>query len=310
MLRGGGDASASESALARSSRSARSRHSSPTSAADTGASSRAGSPAHSGSQSQALADCLEVSLDAVQMSPPPPGLEERLEPFAMVIGIVRDVYGGDSKRVRTWLRTTRPELDGRRRSTRSASRPASIASSSSCSARGCATRTSGVIVRALLVSAGWRSPRPRPRGRTGARRRTWTSRTGRSSARRRCPASRSGSLAPSRATLRRPRSRRRRVPAGAMPRAHASRCRIAPPPPWAAPLPASGGRTNYTICEDRIGAATATIVAFGEGTNAFVIHARIRWPDGESLDVRADATDRAYLEQLLAAVRTIRRAGA
>jgi hypothetical protein len=38
------------------------------------------------------------------MSPPPPGLEERLEPFAMVIGIVRDVYGGDSNRVRTWLR--------------------------------------------------------------------------------------------------------------------------------------------------------------------------------------------------------------
>lgn len=78
----------------------------------------------------------------------------------------------------------------------------------------------------------------------------------------------------------------------------------------AAPLPASGGRTSYTICEDRIGAATATIVAYGEGTNAFVIHARIRWPDGETLDVRADATDRAYLEQLLAAVRTIRRAGA
>jgi len=29
----------------------------------------------------------------------------------MVIGIVRDVYGGDDKRVRTWLRTPRPELD-------------------------------------------------------------------------------------------------------------------------------------------------------------------------------------------------------
>jgi hypothetical protein len=61
---------------------------------------------------QQLASCLEVSLDAVQVSPPPPGLEERLEPFAMVIGIVRDVYGGDSDRVRTWLRTPRPELDG------------------------------------------------------------------------------------------------------------------------------------------------------------------------------------------------------
>lgn len=59
-----------------------------------------------------LADCLEVSLDAVRKSPPPPGLEERLEPFAMVIGIVRDVYGGDDKRVRAWLRTPRPELEG------------------------------------------------------------------------------------------------------------------------------------------------------------------------------------------------------
>jgi len=59
-----------------------------------------------------LAACLEVSVDAVQKSPPPPGLEEMLEPFSMVIGIVRDVYGGDSNRVRTWLRTPRPELEG------------------------------------------------------------------------------------------------------------------------------------------------------------------------------------------------------
>jgi hypothetical protein len=59
-----------------------------------------------------LSGCLDLSVDALTKSPPPPGLEARLEPFAMVIGIVRDVYGGDSKRVRTWLRTTRPELDG------------------------------------------------------------------------------------------------------------------------------------------------------------------------------------------------------
>lgn len=59
-----------------------------------------------------LAECLEVSVDALQTSPTPPGLDERLEPFAMVLGIVRDVYGGDSNRVRTWLRTPRPELDG------------------------------------------------------------------------------------------------------------------------------------------------------------------------------------------------------
>jgi hypothetical protein len=78
----------------------------------------------------------------------------------------------------------------------------------------------------------------------------------------------------------------------------------------ATPLPASGGRTMYSICEDRVGAATATIVAYGEGASTFVVHARIRWPDGETLDVRADATDRAHFEQLLAAVRTIRRVGA
>ena len=59
-----------------------------------------------------LAECLELSVDAVTKSPPPPGLEARLEPFAMVIGIVRDVYGGDSNRVRAWLRTPRPELEG------------------------------------------------------------------------------------------------------------------------------------------------------------------------------------------------------
>lgn len=66
-----------------------------------------------GLTSQQLADCLEVSLDAVQKSPPPPGMEDLLEPFAMVIGIVRDEFGGDSKRVRIWLRTPRPELEGR-----------------------------------------------------------------------------------------------------------------------------------------------------------------------------------------------------
>lgn len=66
-----------------------------------------------GLTAEQLAGCLELSVDAVTKSPPPPGLEARLEPFAMVIGIVRDVYGGDSTRVRTWLRTPRPELEGR-----------------------------------------------------------------------------------------------------------------------------------------------------------------------------------------------------
>ncbi|MEO6528560.1 MAG: antitoxin Xre/MbcA/ParS toxin-binding domain-containing protein [Gemmatimonadaceae bacterium] len=60
-----------------------------------------------------FAECLDLPIDVLSQSPPPPELEARLEPFAMVIGIVRDVYGGDDKRVRLWLRTARPELDGR-----------------------------------------------------------------------------------------------------------------------------------------------------------------------------------------------------
>jgi hypothetical protein len=59
-----------------------------------------------------LADCLELPEEALQQNPPSEGLDERLEPFAMVVGVVRDVYGGDAKRVRTWLRTPRPELEG------------------------------------------------------------------------------------------------------------------------------------------------------------------------------------------------------
>jgi hypothetical protein len=59
-----------------------------------------------------LASCLELPEDVLHASPPPEFLEARLEPFAMVVGIVRDVFGGDDKRVRSWLRTARPELDG------------------------------------------------------------------------------------------------------------------------------------------------------------------------------------------------------
>jgi hypothetical protein len=60
-----------------------------------------------------LADCLELPEEALRSPPPAPELEAMLEPFAMVIGIVRDVFGGDDKRVRAWLRTPRPELDGK-----------------------------------------------------------------------------------------------------------------------------------------------------------------------------------------------------
>jgi hypothetical protein len=77
-----------------------------------------------------------------------------------------------------------------------------------------------------------------------------------------------------------------------------------------ASLPVSEGLPSYARCEDRVGAATATIVAYGDGKSAYVVHARIRWPDGEALDIHASATDRAQLDQVLAAVRTIRRVGA
>lgn len=60
-----------------------------------------------------LAECLQMPAEELDGARVSPELEERLEPHAMVIGIVRDVYGGDHKRVRVWLRTPRPELEGR-----------------------------------------------------------------------------------------------------------------------------------------------------------------------------------------------------
>lgn len=112
VLRGGGDESTGESALAREFAQ---RALAPLVSDLRGRQGRLEPRRIAGAlglTSEQLADCLEVSPDAVQKSPPPTGLEERLEPFAMVIGIVRDVYGGDSNRVRTWLRTPRPELEG------------------------------------------------------------------------------------------------------------------------------------------------------------------------------------------------------
>jgi hypothetical protein len=80
-------------------------------------------------------------------------------------------------------------------------------------------------------------------------------------------------------------------------------------------LASAGGRSGYLRCEERVGSAVAIIVhydttATGSTDGPFVVHARIRWPDGEELDVRGDAPDRERLAQLLTAVRTIRRAGA
>jgi hypothetical protein len=60
-----------------------------------------------------LGECLELPEEVLTKAPRPPELEARLEPFAMVVGVVRDSYGGDAGRVRVWLRTARPELDGR-----------------------------------------------------------------------------------------------------------------------------------------------------------------------------------------------------
>ena len=65
-----------------------------------------------GMRREQLAGCLALPEEELRKSPPPEYLEARLEPFAMVIGVVRDVFGGDNNRVRSWLRTTRPELDG------------------------------------------------------------------------------------------------------------------------------------------------------------------------------------------------------
>jgi hypothetical protein len=77
----------------------------------------------------------------------------------------------------------------------------------------------------------------------------------------------------------------------------------------AAPLPALDGVTS-TRCDANVGAAKATIVTYADGPSAYVVHAHIRWPDGEAVEVRADAANRAHVELLIAALRTIRRAGA
>jgi hypothetical protein len=78
----------------------------------------------------------------------------------------------------------------------------------------------------------------------------------------------------------------------------------------AATVPSAEGRTEYARCDDRVGLATATIVSYADGSSGYVVRARITWADGESVDLYASATDREHLAQLLAAVRTIRRAGA
>ena len=117
-------------------------------------------------------------------------------------------------------------------------------------------------------------------------------------------------------SLRLPRTFTRDVAASAAHWTAASRARLtiaqrtagATPPT----VPSAEGRAGFARCEARVGAATATIVSYAEdaGARGFVVDARIHWPDGEELHLRADAPDREHLAQLLAAVRTVRRAGA
>ena len=117
-------------------------------------------------------------------------------------------------------------------------------------------------------------------------------------------------------TLRLPRTFARDAAASAAHWTAASRARLTiaqrAPGATAPAVPSPDGRAGYARCEARVGAATATIVSFAENASAsaFVVDARIHWPDGEELHLRADAADREHLAQLLAAVRTIRRAGA
>ena len=117
-------------------------------------------------------------------------------------------------------------------------------------------------------------------------------------------------------TLRLPRTFARDAAAAAAHWTAASRARLTiaqrAPGATSPAAPSADGRTGYVRCETRIGSATATIVSYADGASAsgFIVDARIHWPDGEELHLRADAADREYLTQLMAAVRTIRRAGA
>jgi len=75
-------------------------------------------------------------------------------------------------------------------------------------------------------------------------------------------------------------------------------------------VPRAEGRAEYARCEARVGSATATIVSYADDSRTYVARARVAWPDGESVELHASAADRDHLDQLLAAIRTIRRAGA
>jgi hypothetical protein len=60
-----------------------------------------------------LGECAGLSQEQLKKPMTAEENEDILEPFAAVIAIVRDAYGDDDKRLRLWLRTPRPELDGK-----------------------------------------------------------------------------------------------------------------------------------------------------------------------------------------------------
>jgi hypothetical protein len=84
---------------------------------------------------------------------------------------------------------------------------------------------------------------------------------------------------------------------------------LAPTATTPTPLPGADVSSS-TRCDTSVGAATATIVTYADGPSAYIVHAQLRWPDGEAVEVHANAASRAHVELLIAAVRTIRRAGA
>jgi hypothetical protein len=81
-------------------------------------------------------------------------------------------------------------------------------------------------------------------------------------------------------------------------------------------LPTAPGRPEYSRCVERIGTATAVIVLYNRrdevGDMAYVgpfqLHAQLKWPDGAEVNVYGMAESRPRFLELLAAVRTIRRA--
>lgn len=59
---------------------------------------------------RALAGAVEVNYSTVAKTPDSVALQDKLAPFANVLAMVRDVYGGDGERLRKWLNSPQPSL--------------------------------------------------------------------------------------------------------------------------------------------------------------------------------------------------------